>query len=127
MEQRRNGGLGCVVAGLGLILMCCLLPYLISSIYSIIGTLLQTPGGFPWLWGEWMNRLAGESNLLYVVLTEGPICCVGTIALLVLILGVVLILGGSGRQQTDQIEEEEVSPDEPVEDSPEFGLYGTGS
>jgi hypothetical protein len=111
---------GCVVAALGLILSCCLAPYLISSVYSLVGAALGTPGAPTWLWGEWTDRLAGESNLLYMLLTEGPICCVGVIALLIIILGVVLTLGGTGRAPAEEIEEEELSPDEPGNISEEY-------
>jgi hypothetical protein len=113
MEERRGVNLGCVVAGLGLALSCCLLPYLVSSIYSIVGALVngsQTP---TWLWGELANRLAPKSNLLYILLTDAPICCVGTVGLLVIILGVVLLLGGTGEQTGASEQDLEVSPDEP--------------
>jgi len=116
MEQRRGYSLGCVVAALGLILSCCLAPYLISSVYSLVGAVLGTPGAPTWLWGEWIDTLASESDLLYMLLTEGPICCVGVVALLIIVLGVVLILGGTGRPTADEAEEEMVSPDEPAAD-----------
>ena len=116
MEQRRGYSLGCVVAALGLILSCCLAPYLISSVYSLVGAVLGTPGAPTWLWGEWTDRLAGGSDLLYVLLTEGPICGVGVIGLLIIVLGAVLILNGSGRSADDEAEGEEVSPDEPAAD-----------
>jgi len=113
MEERRGLNLGCVVAGLGLVLSCCLLPYLVSSIYSIVGAVVngsQTP---TWLWGQLANKLAPDSNLLYILLTDAPICCVGTVGLLVVILGVVLLLGGRGEPPSEPGEELEVSPDEP--------------
>jgi hypothetical protein len=98
--ERRGCGLGCVIAGLGLILGCCLLPYLLSSIYSIITALLQVPAATNWLWGDWIGTIAGDSDALYMMLAEGPICCVGSIALLIVILGLVLVIlgiGGSGQ------------------------------
>ncbi len=85
--ERRGCGLGCVIAGLGLILGCCLLPYLLSSIYSIITALLQVQAAPNWLWGDWIGTIAGDSEALYMMLAEGPICCVGTMALLIVILG----------------------------------------
>jgi hypothetical protein len=94
--ERRGCGLGCVIAGLGLILACCLLPYLLSSIYSIITALLQVPAAPNWLWGDWIGTIAGDSKALYMMLAEGPICCVGTIALLIVILGLVLMISGIG-------------------------------
>jgi hypothetical protein len=113
MEERRGLNLGCVVAGLGLVLSCCLLPYLISSVYSVVGALVNGSQAPTWLWGELANQLAGESNLLYILLTESPICCVGTVGLLVIILGVVLLLGGAGQSPSAQEQDLEVSPDEP--------------
>jgi len=113
MEERRGLNLGCVVAGLGLVLSCCLLPYLVSSIYSVVGALISDTEAPTWLWGELANQLAGESNLLYILLTEAPICCVGTVGLLVIILGVVLLLGGAGEPPIAQSQDLEVSPDEP--------------
>jgi len=98
--------LGCVVAGLGLMLGCCLLPYLISSIYSIVSSLLQVPAASTWLWGDWINTIVGSSEALYMVLAEGPICCVGTIALLIVILGVVLVITGMGPRDAYYDEEE---------------------
>lgn len=113
MEERRGVNLGCVVAGLGLLLSCCLLPYLISSVYSVVGALVNGAETPAWLWGELANRLAGESNLLYILLTESPVCCVGTVGLLIIILGVVLLLGGMGEPPSAPSEELEVSPEEP--------------
>ena len=94
--ERRGCGLGCVVAGLGLLLSCCLLPYLISSIYSIVSSLLQVPTATSWLWGDWINTVVGSNSSLYMILAEGPICCVGSIALLIVILGVVMTISGTG-------------------------------
>ena len=61
------------------------------------------------------NRLAGESNLLYILLTETPVCCTGAAGLLIIILGVVLLLGGVGEPPSVQSQELEVSPDEPYD------------
>jgi hypothetical protein len=83
-----------VIAGLGLALGCCLLPYLLSSIYSIITSLLQVPAAPNWLWGDWIGTITGGSEALYMMLAEGPICCVGAIALLIVILGLVLAISG---------------------------------
>jgi hypothetical protein len=113
MEERRGLNLGCVVAGLGLVLSCCLLPYLVSSIYSVVGALVNGSQAPTWLWGELANRLAPDSNLLYILLTDSPICCAGTVGLLVIILGVVLLLGGGGEPPSEPSRDLEVSPDEP--------------
>jgi hypothetical protein len=37
-----------------------------------------------------------------MVLAEGPICCIGTVALLILILGVVLMITGTGSSEGDE-------------------------
>ncbi len=110
--ERRNVGLGYAVGCLGLVLMCCLLPYLVSSIYSIVGAVLQVPTAPTWLWGEWVNGLSGQSDLLYMLLTEGPLCCVGVVSLLLVVLGLVLALG-SGRRAIEPYDEYEVPPEEP--------------
>jgi len=94
--ERRGCGLGCIIAGLGLVLGFCLLPYLISSLYSIVSSVLQVPTASTWLWGDWINTVVDSSNPIYMILAEGPICCVGTIALLIVILGVVLMIIGLG-------------------------------
>ena len=112
--ERRGCGLGCVVAGLGLTLSCCLLPYLVSSVYSIVSSLLQVPSASNWLWGDWLNTAVGSSEAAYMILAEGPICCVGTIALLIVILGVVLLISNSGpRYASDDQEDEHELYDEP--------------
>ncbi|MGQ9599307.1 MAG: hypothetical protein ACUVWZ_07805 [Anaerolineae bacterium] len=92
--ERRGWGLGCVIAWLGLILGCCLLPYLISSIYSIVTAVLQVPAVPEWLWGDWLSTIVEVDSPAYMVLAEGPICCVGTIALFILVLGLVLMISG---------------------------------
>mgnify|MGYP001819239625 FL=1 len=94
--ERRGCGLGCMIAGLGLVLGCCLLPYLLSSIYSIITSLLQVPAAPNWLWGDWIGTITGDSEALYMMLAEGPICCVGAMALLIVVLGLVLVISGIG-------------------------------
>lgn len=109
--ERQGCGLGCIVAGLGLILSCCLFPYLISSIYSIISSLLQIPAGSTWLWGDWIDTLVDSNTPMYMVLAEGPICCVGAIALLIVILGVVMMINGLG-------------PGEEYYEEEEYELYG---
>ena len=106
--ERRGCGLGCVIAGLGLILGCCLLPYLLSSIYSIITALLQVPAAPNWLWGDWIATIAGDSEALYMMLAEGPICCVGAMALFIVILGLILMIsgiGGGGQPETQDLYE----------------------
>jgi hypothetical protein len=76
------------------VLSCCLLPYLISSIYSIVSSILQVPSPSTWLWGDWLNTLVDSNSGLYMVLAEGPVCCVGTVALLIVILGAVAMITG---------------------------------
>jgi hypothetical protein len=104
--QRRGSGLGCIIMGLGALLSCFLLPYLISSIYSIFTALLQTSTAPEWLWGTWLHALVGESDVLYMLLAEGPICCVGTIGLLIVIMGLVLAIVGVGRTDEASVEED---------------------
>jgi hypothetical protein len=108
--ERRGCGLGCIVALLGLIMTCCLVPYLFSSIYSIIGSMFNMPVPETWLWGEWLSTLplVSESQALYMVLAEGPLCCVGTIALLIAIMGLVtmIISVGRGEQYYDEQDQE---------------------
>jgi hypothetical protein len=110
--ERRGCGLGFVIAGLGLMLILCLVPYLVSSLYSIVTALLQVPVASNWLWGDWLNTLVGESDLLYMLLAEGPICCVGVIGLLILILGLVMMITGVGQGEEQYTEEEYPAPEE---------------
>lgn len=110
---RRGCSLGCLVAGLGLVLSCCLLPYLISSIYSIVSSILQVPSPSTWLWGDWLNTLVGSDSALYMLLAEGPICCVGTVALLIVVLGVVaMITGLEPRDEEDDAGDEYYAEEE---------------
>jgi len=103
--ERRGCSLGCIVTALGLLLSCCLLPYLVSSIYSI-GTVLLDPSTTPdWLWGSWLVTFAGESDALYMLLAEGPVCCVGALGLLIVILGLVMAINGVGRTRAYEAEE----------------------
>jgi hypothetical protein len=85
-----------------MLLSCFLLPYLISSIYSIITALLQVPATPAWLWGDWINTIVGDSDALYMFLAEGPICCVGSLSLLVLILGLMLGISSMGQESPSQ-------------------------
>jgi hypothetical protein len=105
--ERRGCGLGCIVALLGSVLSCCLLPHLISSIYSIVSAALKVPASSVWLWGDWIDTwpLVRDSKALYMILAEGPICCAGTLALLIAILGVVAMIVNLG--QADEVSEEE--------------------
>ncbi len=109
--ERRGCGLGCIITGLGLLLSLCLLPYLVSSVYSVVSALLQVPAAPNWLWGDWLNTVAGESDALYMLLAEGPICCVGALGLLIIILGLVLAISGPGQGEVE-VEEEYVSYEE---------------
>jgi len=109
--ERRGCGLGCIIAGLGLMLSCVLLPYIISSVYSILAALLQVPAAPSWLWGDWLNTVVGGNDLVYMVFAEGPVCGAAVITLLIIILGLVLILNNLAR--SPELDEEEVaSPDE---------------
>ena len=103
--ERRGCSLGCSITFLGLLLLCCLLPYLVSSIYSIITELLQVPGTPDWLWGDWIHTVVGDSGFLYMVMSEGPICCVSAVGLLIVIVGLVLAIGGIGPSKTPDTEE----------------------
>ncbi len=94
--ERRGCSLGCIITALGLLLSCCLLPYLLSSIYAIVTALLDVEGVPTWLWGDWIHNLVGDSGALYMILAEGPICCVGSLGLVVIILGLVLTISGTG-------------------------------
>ncbi len=109
--ERRGCGLGCLIAGLGLLLSLCLLPYLVSSVYSVVSALWQVPAAPNWLWGDWLNTVAGESDTLYMLLAEGPICCVGAIGLLIIVLGLVLAISGWGQEEYE-IEEDYASYEE---------------
>jgi hypothetical protein len=93
--ERRGCSLGCIVALLGLALSCCLLPYLVSSIYSIVSAVLQVPGTPNWLWGDVLSTTIDPNGPLYMFLAEGPICCVGALGLLTVVLGIVMMIGSS--------------------------------
>ena len=92
--ERRGYGLGTAIAGLGLILSCFLLPYLISSAYAIAADLLQMQAAPKWLWGDWLNSMIGADHPLYMFAAEGPICCAGILGVMILMVGIVLALGG---------------------------------
>jgi hypothetical protein len=102
--ERRGCGLGCIVVGLGLLLSLCLLPYLISSIYTLVSVVFQVPVATTWLWGDWLNSMVGNGEL-YLLLAEGPMCCVGMIALLFVVLGAVVLIGDLGPRE-EQYDEE---------------------
>jgi hypothetical protein len=109
--ERRGCGLGSIVTLLGLALSCCLLPYLVSSIYSIVSATLQVPGTPSWLWGDWLSSTVGAGTPLYMFLAEGPICCVGTLGLLIVILGIVVMITGAGQREEASLGEYEVYED----------------
>jgi hypothetical protein len=98
--ENRGSGLGCIVTGLGLVLGIFLLPYLISSVYSLANALWQAGGAATWLWGDWVNTWTRGDRTLYMILSEGPMCCVGALAMLIVIVGAVSII-------TDRDEERE--------------------
>ena len=99
--ERRGCGLGFIVATLGLLLSCCLLPHLVSSVYAIVSALLDAPTAATWLWGDWLSTLplVSQSRALYMMLAEGPVCCAGSLALLIAVLGVVAMIASLGRGQ----------------------------
>ena len=104
--EGRNCSLGCIIVLLGLLMTCCLLPYLASSVYSVSSAVLQTPGAPNWLWGDWLSTLVDVDSDLYMILAEGPICCAGTIGLLIVIMGFILGITGVGRAEESITQEE---------------------
>jgi hypothetical protein len=106
--ERRGYGLGVSIAGLGLILSCCLLPYVISSVYSMAAAMFQVDAMPKWLWGDWLNTTLGTQDPLYMMLAEGPICGAGIVALLILVVGIVLMFGGLEEDDDSDTEEEVV-------------------
>jgi hypothetical protein len=78
-----------------MILGVCLLPYLISSVYSLANALWDAGGAANWLWGDWINSLVDGDGALYMLLSEGPMCCVGALALLIIVVGVVSMISGA--------------------------------
>ena len=105
--ERRGYSLGVSIAGLGLVLSCCLLPYVISSVYSIGVDLFQVPVSAKWLWGDWLNTTIGVSDPIYMVLAEGPICAAGLVGLMIVVVGVVLAIGGIDEDDELYDEDEE--------------------
>ena len=103
--ERRGCGLGVSIAGLGLILSCFLLPYLISSAYAIAADLLQMQAATKWLWGDWLNTLIGVDHPLYMFVAEGPICCAGIVGVMILVVGVMLAIGGLDDDEESDAEE----------------------
>jgi hypothetical protein len=53
--------------------------------------------------------VVGESDFLYMLMAEGPMCCVGAISLLIVILGLVLMIYGLGQGEEHEPEEEYAS------------------
>ena len=92
--NRRRDGLGWIVAGLGMLLCICLLPYLISSVYSVASTLLNVPAATRWLWGDWLSTVIAPDGMAYRLIVEAPVCCVGALGLLIAILGIVWLVSG---------------------------------
>lgn len=122
--DRRRGGLGWVVAGLGMLLCICLLPYLISSAYSVAGALFQVETATQWLWGDWLSTVLDPGNAAYRLLVEAPVCCGGAVGLLITVLGVVWLVSGRGDEELGPEEatsetdlpvlDEVTEPEEPV-------------
>ena len=107
--ERRGCGLGCIIVALGLALSVCLLPYLISSIYSMATTVLNESAPATWLWGDLINQAVDAGTPLYMVLAEGPICCVGMLALLLVVFGLVIVIGSIGEREGTYSEDEYAS------------------
>jgi hypothetical protein len=82
------------------------LPYLASSVYSVTSSVLQTSAAPNWLWGDWLGTIVDVDGGLYMILAEGPICCVGAIGLLIVIMGLVLAISSTGQEEKYQVEEE---------------------
>lgn len=129
--KRRGCGLGCIVTWLGVTLTVCLLPHLISSIYALVSSLTDTEVATQWLWGDWISTLTvvQESRALYMVLAEGPVCCAGILALLIVILGAVAVIAGVGGSVDedaieDLLEEALEYDDDEYEDHDEYEDYG---
>ncbi len=115
--ENRGSGLGCIVTGLGLVLVIFLLPYLVSSVYAVANAMWQAGGAANWLWGDWVNTWTKGDRTLYIMLSEGPMCCVGALALLILVVGVVAIVSDRG-------EEGEYSVADDLEDHSEWDDEG---
>lgn len=95
--ERRGCGLGCIIAWLALALAICLLPYLVSSIYSIVSITFEIPTPASWLYWDWIGTwpLVSENQALYMLLAQGPMCCGGILALLFVVLGAVMMITGT--------------------------------
>ena len=122
--ERRSYGLGCMVAGLGSILGLCLLPHLVSAIYSVFAVLFDLQTASKWLWGDWLRTVV-ESDRLYMLLAEGPICCVGVAALLIVALGVV-VWSGESRSEEGEFEDDSSEPYADGEYDDENDYYDAG-
>jgi hypothetical protein len=77
-----------------MLLCICLLPYLISSVYSVASTLLNVPAATRWLWGDWLSTVIAPDGMAYRLVVEAPVCCVGALGLLIAILGIVWLVSG---------------------------------
>lgn len=113
--NRRRDGLGWIVAGLGFLLCICLLPYLISSVYSAASTLLKVPAATRWLWGDWLSTILAPDGVAYRLVVEAPVCCGGALGLLITVLGIVWLVGGR-EDGEPEAEAETYEADIPAED-----------
>ncbi len=107
--DNRGSGLGCIVTGLGLVLVILLLPYLMSGAYSLANAFWQAGEAGTWLWGDWVNTWTKGDGILYMLLSEGPMCCGGGVALLILVVGIVAVI-------SERSEEEEYDVGDGLED-----------
>jgi hypothetical protein len=119
--NRRRGSSGWIVAGLGLLLCICLLPYLISSVYSVASTLFQVDTVTRWLWGDWLSTLLDPNGMAYRLMVEAPVCCGGAVGLLLTVFGGLWLLNGRTEEEEEigealEAEEEACDAELPLED-----------
>lgn len=113
--NRRTGSSGWIVGALGLLLCLCLLPYLISSIYSVASTLFRVDAATQWLWGDWLSTVLDPGGTAYRLLVEAPVCCGGAVGLLIMVLGVVWLVT-SREDEEPQVPEETCEAELPLEE-----------
>ena len=122
--DNRGSGLGCIVTGLGLVLVILLFPYIMSSVYSVANAIWQAGGAATWLWGDWVNTWTNGDGILYMLLSEGPMCCGGGVALLILIVGIVAIISERGEEEEYDVGYESEDPATGAEEDLAEGMPG---
>jgi hypothetical protein len=90
------------------------MPYLVSSIYSIANTVLEDSAPTTWLWGDVINQAVDAGTPLYMILAEGPICCMGMLTLLLVVFGLVIVIGSVGEGGGAYPGDEYASGEEPA-------------